>query len=513
MKLEFEVIPNKLGPPASGCMLALLHEDNWDDWGKYSTMYYFRVFDANGELHDIGRLKIGQFRMNSRRPEIPEKFTQLCDQFFSLGQDASFYQNLYALDYGLRGQVLRALNDVVNDQQLFSRILTEEVAKISLLRSVSPTSIQGQFRRVLQGSARLTAFKFKYLLPKGQGVAGVTVDFNVKPESNPPSNIHVLIGRNGVGKTHLLNNMVRALVDKEAKSSKVGSFFSMNDDNGEGIFSGVISISFSAFDPFEPLPEQRDKTAGIKYSYVGLKRTSNRGGDQGTPMSHDMLANEFVKSLMHCLKMGKKNEWQKALSILETDQLFNDAALRSLIDTEDDDVLKKTASSLFKKLSSGHGIVLLTLTRLVQTVEEKSLVLLDEPEAHLHPPLLSAFVRALSDILSHKNGLAIIATHSPIVAQEVPSQCVWKMRRTGYEAVTERPSIETFGENVGVLTREIFGLEVTQSGFHQLLQFAIAESNNFGEVMEYFEGKLGAEARAISRGLIAEREHREDDNS
>lgn len=512
MKLEFELIPNKSRPPANGCMLALLHVDNWDDWGKFSTMYYFSVFDANGELHDIGQVKIGQFRMNSRRPEIPEKFTQLSDQFFSLGQDASFYQNLYALDDELRGQVLSALNDVVNDQQLFTRILTEEVTKISLLRSVSPTSIRGQFRRVLQGSARLTAYNFKYLLPKGQGVAGVMVDFNVKPESNPPSNIHVLIGRNGVGKTHLLNSMVRALVDKEAKSSKVGSFSSLNDDNGEGIFSGVISISFSAFDPFEPLPEQRDKTAGIQYSYVGLKRTSNRGGDQGTLMSHDMLTQEFVKSLMHCLKLGKKSEWQKALTILETDPLFNDAALRSLIDTEDD-VLKKTATSLFKKLSSGHGIVLLTLTRLVQTVEEKSLVLLDEPEAHLHPPLLSAFVRALSDLLTHKNGVAIIATHSPIVAQEVPSQCVWKMRRTGYEAVTERPSIETFGENVGVLTREIFGLEVTQSGFHQLLQSAIAESNNFGEVMEYFDGKLGAEARAISRGLIAEREYRNDENS
>src|SRR5581483_11473983 len=104
-----------------------------------------------------------------------------------------------------------------------------------------------------------------------------------------------------------------------------------------------------------------------------------------------------------------------------------------------------------------------------ESVEERTLVLLDEPEAHLHPPLLSAFVRALSALLTNRNGVAIIATHSPVVVQEVPKNCVWKMRRSGAWVSMERPEAETFGENVGVLTREIFGLEVTKSGFHRML--------------------------------------------
>ena len=121
----------------------------------------------------------------------------------------------------------------------------------------------------------------------------------------------------------------------------------------------------------------------------------------------------------------------------------------------DDDTLKALARKLFGNLSSGHKIVLLTITRLVETVEERTLVLLDEPEAHLHPPLLSAFVRALSDLLVNRNGVAIIATHSPVVLQEVPASCAWKIRRTGQAFPAERPDIETFGENVGVLTREV----------------------------------------------------------
>jgi len=97
------------------------------------------------------------------------------------------------------------------------------------------------------------------------------------------------------------------------------------------------------------------------------------------------------------------------------------------------------AKSLFNRMSSGHAIVLLTITKLVETVEEKTLLLIDEPESHLHPPLLSAFTRALSDLLVNRNGVAIIATHSPVVLQEVPKSCVSILRRTGRITTIEQP--------------------------------------------------------------------------
>lgn len=52
--------------------------------------------------------------------------------------------------------------------------------------------------------------------------------------------------------------------------------------------------------------------------------------------------------------------------------------------------------SIFSNLSSGHKVTLLIITRCVDKLEERSILFLDEPENHLHPPLLSAFVRALS---------------------------------------------------------------------------------------------------------------------
>ncbi|MWK60246.1 AAA family ATPase [Pseudomonas otitidis] len=127
--------------------------------------------------------------------------------------------------------------------------------------------------------------------------------------------------------------------------------------------------------------------------------------------------------------------------------------------------------------------------------------LLDEPESHLHPPLLSAFTRAISDLLTDRNGVAIIATHSPVVLQEVPSSCVWKVRRSNLLTYAERPESETFAENVGFLTREVFGLEVSKSGFYDLLEQSIREGKSYQEVFSEYEGQLGFEGQALLRAL------------
>lgn len=515
MKLKFKSISRSIGVPDEDRWVAYLKEDNWDDF-SFKTLYVLTVFDDKGTKHEIGGIKIGYFGQKSgSRTKIPTNFYTLEEKFFSLGQGPDYYQNINNLNNDIKAVVLNGLNDIVQNQKLLGRALEEDVTKTSLLRSISTSSINGQFKRLLGGGALLTDYNFKFDMPQGRKTAGVILAFSVDPESNPPTNIHVLIGRNGVGKTHLLNNMVKALVPDE-KSGMIESNSQFSDLPGPGggqsnnnLFAGVVSVAFSAFDPFEPYPEQKDKTKGIRYSYVGLKRSSNRGGKRGTPMSHEMLTNEFVKSLLACVSLGKIERWKIAIKNLESDPLFREIALSDVVSMCEADELEETCRSLYKRMSSGHGIVLLTITKLVEKVEEKTLVLIDEPEGHLHPPLLSAFVRALSDLLSHRNGVAIIATHSPVIVQEVPKNCVWKLRRTGLQANTERPELETFGENVGILTREIFGLEVTESGYHRLLKEALDKQEDFGRVVQHFGNNLGSEARSILRGLTAEQHHEE----
>lgn len=95
-----------------------------------------------------------------------------------------------------------------------------------------------------------------------------------------------------------------------------------------------------------------------------------------------------------------------------------------------------------------------------------------------------------------------------MVLQEVPSDCVWLLERFGRRSNLLRPPIETFAENVGRLTREIFGLEVTHSGFHQLIESVADRVASFEDLVAEFGDKIGAEGLAIARGMTLEKDDR-----
>jgi len=484
----------------------LLLEDDWDDWFTYETKYHLHYCDDDGNLVEIGALKIGQFDMKKgqRRPNLPIKFKSLGEEFFSIGQRKSYYRALK--DSNISDRTLKDLRDIAYDNDLFRKARHEDVFETSLLRSVKETTVLGEYARIISGAAPLTPYDFLYKGPTQLSVEHepVELSFKVTPESDPPSNIHVLIGRNGIGKSFMLNAMVRALVMDGADEEEDGRFLiEENLLEEEGRFSSVISVSFSAFDKFEPLSERMVAKSGIGYAYVGLKKKKRSQSDDPGLKDISSLSREFSISARNCLDEGKLTRWQRALDMLESDPIFKVARISELAEIDEIEEFKKVASSRFRNLSSGHKIVLLTITRLVELVAERSLVLLDEPEAHLHPPLLSAFVRALSDLLNNRNGVAIVATHSPVVLQEVPADCTWLLERHHTLMTAERPSAETFAENVGILTHRIFGLEVEEAGFYNLIRDAVLSLGDYDEIIEKYGGSIGSEGRGLIRSLIA----------
>ncbi|CZT29357.1 AAA family ATPase [Pseudomonas cerasi] len=488
---------------------------NWDDY-SFKTSFDTTLYDAKGVKHELGTVKIGY----TDQPTgwvldcIPRSFTSLPDNWFSLGQDVQYYKSLAdCFDKSARFSLLASLGDVVFDNKKLESVKEEKVFKSSLMRGVSLSVIHGQFRRVLEGHAELTEFYFSYIDPGDERNSQIKLEFEVVPLSKPSTNIHVLIGRNGVGKTTLLNNMISAIISPVTEQR--WGFYTRYFGGGltpleSDYFSSVVSVSFSVFDPFIPPKEQPDRSKGVAYFYVGMKK--NRVGDAPEPpKSEQDLIDDYIISLESCFSQpNKKKRWGEAISRLESDNNFADMDLKALLSTSAEEV-KQFAAKQMSLMSSGHKIVLLTITKLVDTIDEKTLVLMDEPESHLHPPLLSAFARALSDLLQDRNGVAIIASHSPVIVQEVPRSCVWKLTRSRTEGRTDRPERETFGENVGVLTREIFGLEATKSGFHEVLQNAVDEGSSFESIMAIYEDQLGVEAQALLRTLIATRDADEGD--
>ncbi len=522
MKLFSVLAPGENLPAKAKNRVFLVH-DKWDDWGKYRTQFGLVVFGVDETPFRVGEVKIAseglqpsmEVKPGFRAPVLEKTFDQLGEDFFSLGQGEYYYEALNTLAPDLRIRILVGLRDCAYDENRFEKFLNEPAMTESLLRSVAENTVRTRLRRMAHGDARLTRYHFGFTFPDWNLSEGsAKLEFEVVPNSIPPTNIHVLVGRNGVGKSRSIHRIAAIVANAKDTSPSQGSLFQVSgtaeskflDGAQEWSFASLVLVSFSAFDStvdFGP------KDGAISSSVVGLQKrvTADTDEDLRTKNSDD-LAREFAESFKSCKQGLKPDRLRKALDTLSSDPLFADANIASYIDMSDTEAFFELPE-LFRSLSSGHAIILLTIAKLVSLVEEKTLVLIDEPESHLHPPLLASFVRALADLLVSRNAVAIVATHSPVVLQEVPKSCVWKIFREGTMSRFERPEIETFGESVGVLTREAFGLEVTDSGFHRLLRQAIDRGLSYEQLVGEFSGQLGSEARAIARALAATRDSKE----
>ena len=523
MSLTFTRISYARSRTISGSNECFLVDDGWDDFG-YKTLFSLIYFDESSTRHDLGSTRIMKRGMAAGRVDVEEHFLRLGREYVSLGTDQKFYENIYALGADTAESILKRLRDAAWDLGIYARFEQEKAFATSLMRSLRARDVE-RFGQIARGEATPTPFSFEYIFPNG-----TSLDFQVQPNSLPPTNIHTIIGRNGVGKTRLLKTLTSLLCEGESDKSKIGQLtFRSPEDleaDDDGSFANLIVVAFSAFDEIEFPATTKGTKTGIQLSYIGLRRpartmksvsTVTQGVQSGPNVARPKtqlkalseLTTEFAESLLACLRSSRRSLWLKMMEILESDPLFGSMLLLQLADAADGDV-EPNARKIFDRASSGHKIVLLTVTKLVELVEERTLILIDEPEAHLHPPLQASFIRALSSLLTNRNGVALLATHSPVMLQEVPRSCVWLLFREGLETSAERPTIETFAENVGVLTREVFRVEVTQSGYHKLLQYEIDSAEGFEEVFAKLGQQVGLEGRAVARSLWRSRQEKAD---
>jgi hypothetical protein len=513
----FHFLMSKSTMPSTATNTVYLIYDNWDDY-SFRTTFGVTAFDADGQAHDLPRFKIGfvgQTTSVDTYTLLKESFTALPPEFFSLCHSVEFYQKLYTdFSEAWREEFLLALNDVVRYPEILEKVEGEDVFQTSLLRSVRIDEVRDQFASVLRGEVLLTDFNFGFNLPPTDTFAGFDLQFKVEANSMPSTNIHALIGRNGVGKTTYLNAMIKAI----SPHSKTNAYFytvppplAPRKMDAAAYFGSLISVAFSAFDPFDQPPAANGQDDGLLYSYIGLTDYSQADGAPPRKKfkTEEALHLEFVEALDICFAdKDRKIRWLQAVSTLEGDANFAEMRLLELTELSGSK-LKDRGLFLIGKMSSGHTIVILTITLLVARVNEKTLVLFDEPESHLQPPLLSAFIRSLGQLLRARNAVAIIATHSPVVLQEIPKSCVWKVFRSKLASEKMRPDTETFGENVGALTRDVFKLDVAKSGFHTVLVDLVKAGGTYEKILKELGDNLGYEARGILKAMVANRDEQD----
>lgn len=493
---------------------------NWNDWYYWQTKYLLLYSDYKGNYITIGEVKIGQERMKLEsecvseeeklsycKPMIADVFDGFSDDYFSLGQTENYYETLNLLPPGVKNAILRGMKDVSYDLNIFHKFHSHPAMTNSILREISTRHVYNSLHNLAKGLGNSEGFRFSYLFPFADHEdKEVRLSFSVDPNAMPPSNIHAIIGRNGVGKTTLFAGFIKGVIRHEAIDDKGVGFLQVPNYDDEwisnpGYFTSLTLLSYSPFDKFGPV-EEKEIPSGLKYEYIGLMEQVNK---KLIPKSFDTLHKDFCDSVEECLIGARTKRWKDCLVILENDPLFKEVGISNLAEV----IINSTAKEwrhkvriFLGKLSSGHLVTLISITKLIEVTEDRSLTLIDEPEAHLHPPLISAYIRAISHLMSERNGVAIVATHSPVVLQEVRSDCAWILNRTGKYVSANRPQIETFGENVGTLTREVFSHEVVNTGFYKMIADASEDYTDFDALNTHFDEKLGGEARALARSLI-----------
>ncbi|EKO3516611.1 ATP-binding protein [Vibrio fluvialis] len=386
-----------------------LESNGWDDYSYKST---FELYFYNGLREEyIGEVKIIDDEVDYGYVEIQTSENKLKSNFCSLGQTKDYYRNLKKLSDSDSEEVLYALNDCAFDVSIYNLFKDLDQFKSSAVRfSTAEQALEfGReiFSRTLDESVRpCHSFTFNTLLKGFKGKHKLNFRFFNKKDKKIPSNINVVIGRNGTGKTQLLSDLAKTISGYgfESKEDLIESRDNKFGDSNP-VFGHVIVISYSAFDSFEiPGKNEQEKSelssAGHVhgYKYCGLRERIN--DEQYRLKDISEISNEFSKSFKNIKDLDRVDEWFECI-----DHVLNDMSFRSL--------QKENLQKSFKKLSSGQKIILSILASVYEHIENNSIIIIDEPETHLHPSLMSAFMHSLRDILESFDSYAIIATHSP----------------------------------------------------------------------------------------------------
>lgn len=469
----------------------ILESEEWDDYG-IKSMFDLSI-SIDGEITEIGEIKIIDENKNTGRVVIKEGSASFPLNFCSLGQSIDYYKAIHRLGDVLEKEILTILRDCAYDEDIYKQFHKTPQFKSSVVRfSRAEQALQFAQKRYSQLPDNVQteasySFQFKTKVPGFSTSHILDFEFFDPTSSQIPSNVNVLIGRNGTGKTQILSDLAKAISGYGyANKQELLAARSRKFPKDRPSFGNTIVVSYSAFDMFE-IPgrtkheqEELQKQGHIfGYKYCGLRERVK--GDQYRIKSSEEVANEFVAAVDAISKKDNDDEWQECLRHVLDDPSFSSIDPRKL-------------TKIFPQFSSGQKIILSILAKIFEHIEPASIVIVDEPETHLHPSLMAAFIHSLRAILELYKSYAIIATHSPVVLQETPSRFVQVL---SVNASVKRLRSESFGEEISTLTEDVFGVAFEESNFYSVLKKLADEGMTLDQINRLFGKKLGLTARSF----------------
>ena len=513
------------------------HGNPWDDYGLIVTFKAYYVEDEDATF--IGELKIlaNNYEDTSKYfiehgIETTSLSKSLCittclnhDKIISLATGNDYYERIKSsLSHSKAEQYLSGICDAGFYIQNYENYITWKGISVSLLRDgpAAEARIKKGYR-IAMGNYSPDPVVQISINTLGETFEPISFVFNNEKGINN-TNINLLIGPNGTGKSHILRHITELLTGIEP-GTEVWPYFHK-----------LIVVAYSPFENFhsnKDVAERLAKSKGIgenmsgqlthskikrlkkinKYTYAGFKNDNDN-------FNTEWPAEHSAKSLLQIIKYDEDNQWRErprlemlidtlklsvsfekiALMKKTGETLTLDSNTKALKDDQINELDLKSGIHFILNdtkvaLSSGQKIYSYMMPVLVAEIESESLLIIDEPELYLHPSLEVGLITMLRSLLIETNSYALIATHSAILAREVKSDGVRVLRKRGNTTTVSPPTFETFGESLDKILGETFGDYDADKPYQKNITNIIEECETPQEALTLV-GDVGDEALA-----------------
>lgn len=299
--------------------------------------------------------------------------------------------------------------------------------------------------------------------------------------------INIFIGKNGAGKSYTIECIIKRYL--EGRHQDLAS-----NINKIIVISNTISDKYpSTIRKFKSNKRLSDDNTNEDYEYFstirGCKFNQTDGVQKFNFTTHieEMLVRDMTEQLpfssLDILEKAIKKNLSCSIIGLDSN-LTSFKSLRELIfsakkhfNETDGEYLRLdhvfiTRNGREAKLSSGQENFILMISCLLTSIQNNSLVFIDELENFLHPNFISQAMKILKDCLIDTNSICIIATHSLHIAREIPKEGVTIFERfnDASSLVIYNPGIESYSCNLQLMSNYIFNTKEEESIFDSTLR-------------------------------------------
>jgi len=496
-----------------------IKNSDWDDYG-YKLVLNFTIWEQTFELRVNPKNNLSMDYLKSGEGEYPdEDFCSLGEvayyeflkkylsyknrqKWFTRSRDLAYNTSVlekFAIEYSKKSDLHGQTLDFTPPNSEYHSFLYNSFLRTTTLKEIkevfhpltvfgysnSTVYYSGDGKNIIQAvDDRETSINYSF---KEDGIDKGALNFKKNRKSKLPMNVYAVVGGNGSGKSYKINQIIKEHLEGDNKFSQILHFSLSPFDNiihfnrestsievadkekdsyGEIIYEKVGFVSVK----HPPIPEVVKKAEATSLTdvkeylheksrkYLDSDNTLKQGFEGEISIKESF--SYYIQNLLIDLiaSEDKLKMWEDCLNFFTFESWVDD-----IINAFQDRNISKNDIEKIDTLSSGQATILLYITKLVSSINQGSLVIFDEPETFMHPPMVKAFIRAVSELVDNNKAFCLMATHSPVIIQEIPHCNVYKL-----DSNHELTNIyyKTYGQNLDTLYKNIYGVELQQTGYN-----------------------------------------------